>query len=142
GTINIRKTAREASTRSPRSRREIAESRTVQPALLLRRCFVAVGDLYVGLELLVVLVAHDHANPLGAGAEMQRVIGAGPRGKPILAVDLFAIRLKSGEKVLLPFLADIRDRFAVGFYDLKVVIVHPDLAFEVTLALFQHFRGN
>ena len=67
---------------------------------------------------------------------MQRVVGLGIGGEPVLAVDLLAPGGELRKQVLLALLlANVGNRFAERLDDLEVVIVHPDPSLEVALVL-------
>src|ERR1019366_5064421 len=93
---------------------------------------LAVLDAGAAFVLLVILVLHGHADGyVFAALEVQRIGGAGVGGEPVLLVDLFAIGFELGKGLVA---LDNPDSFAVSLDDLQILIVHPDLAFEVALA--------
>src|ERR1019366_6656461 len=84
--------------------------------------------------LLVILVLHGHADgDVFTALEVQSVVGAGVGGKPVFLIDLFAEGFELGEGLVGAALEN-PDGFADRLDDLQVLIVHPDLAFEVALA--------
>jgi hypothetical protein len=71
-----------------------------------------------------------------AAAETQDVIGASVGRKPILPVDLFAVGDELGSQILAAFLVHIGNVSPACLDDLKVAIVYPNAALEVTLTAF------
>src|ERR1035437_2715750 len=83
---------------------------------------------------LVILILHGHADGhVFAALEVQGVVGAGVGGEPVLLIDLFAVGFELGEGLVGAALEN-PDGFADRLDDLQVLIVHPDLAFEVAFA--------
>src|SRR5947209_8712891 len=93
---------------------------------------VAVLDLRLALELLIVFVFHGLANALRARFEVEGVVRDGVRREPILAVDLLAIGLEFGELIIFVPLQQT-NAASVSLDDLQVFIVDPNLPLEVPL---------
>src|SRR5579885_1795945 len=108
--------------------------------VLILRYFVAVSDRHVAAKVFVIFVAHDHPDSLSSRAEMQSVVSARPGWKPVLAVNLFPIGLEARKQVFLALFSNIRDGFTIGFYDLIIAVIHPNLPLEVSLPFFQSLR--
>src|SRR5262249_49865344 len=86
-----------------------------------------VGDLHIRSESLVILVLLFFHDPYVVGRKMQRVVGVGIDGKTVLPIDLLAPGSKLGKEVFLSLLlANIGHSLTKGFYDLEVLIIHPD----------------
>src|SRR5579863_292567 len=74
---------------------------------------------------------------------MQGVVRLRISWKPVFAVNLLSPGGELGEQVLAVFLfADVRYRLSVGLHNLKIAIVDPDAALEVTLFPFNLLGGN
>src|SRR5579862_2641576 len=106
--------------------------------VLGRSRFVAERNGRLGLELFVVLVLDGLANARVLILEMERVVGDGVGGEPIFAIDLFAIRLKLGELLVLALL-HLSDTATVALDDLQIPIVHPYNSLEIALTLLERF---
>src|SRR5262245_12051656 len=78
----------------------------------------------------------------GACRKIQHVDCPGIGWKPVLTVDLFSVGLKLGKEILIVLSPNVRDRLPKGFDNLKILIVYPDLAFEVPLVLFDLLRRD
>src|SRR5262245_11517360 len=92
--------------------------------------------LHIGGELLVVAVAHFHLHVNRQSTiDLNIVVGIGVGRKPIFAVYVLAIGLKS-RKTLPAF----GQSFAVGLDYLQVFIVYPDTACEDSIAALLIFR--
>src|SRR5260370_18238777 len=88
-------------------------------------------------ELFVVLVFDDLLQVHGRTVfEVQRVFRDGVGREPILAVDLLPVGLEFREQVF-GTLFQVTGAAAVGFDDLKVLVVDPNLALEVAFAGIQ-----
>src|ERR1700678_3351556 len=59
--------------------------------------YIAEFDARFAFVMLIVLVADDQLDPLRKILEVQRIVGVSVGGKPILAVDLLAIRGETRE---------------------------------------------
>src|SRR6266581_5072983 len=103
---------------------------------------VAERQLHIGLNFLVILIFNDLPDPLSAGRKLQGVDSPGIRWKPVFAVDLLTIGLKTREKILVVLGFEVRHSFAVSLHDLQVLIVHPDLALKVALPFFDGLWCN
>src|SRR5205085_5793654 len=94
----------------------------------------------LGAKALVIGQLDDLAHVDVALAEMQRVISANIRRKPVLAVNLLAIGHELGGKIFLHVLLLFRlhglgHGFAAALHDLEIAIVNPYAALKITLPL-------
>src|SRR5215467_9590584 len=75
--------------------------------------FALVRDRHIRPEAFVVGVLDDFADVdvlVRARSEMQRVVGLGIGGEPILAIDLFAPGCELGKQVFVVLFADVWNR--------------------------------
>jgi hypothetical protein len=109
---------------------------------LLRRGFGAGADFGGRAEAFVIGVFDSDANVDGTSREAKRVVGVGVSGHPEVAEKIFAIGCEVRETIFAVFRDDVRDSFAVGFYDLEIVVINPDTAFEVALLFLDDFGSD
>src|ERR1700719_5150469 len=95
------------------------------------------SDLDGYSESFVVRVTHGHANMHSPSAELQHIVRPCIGRKSVVPLDIFAKRLKSRKHIFLPVLLDVRDRFAIGLYDLKIGVIDPDAPLKISLVLLQ-----
>src|SRR5215471_14429978 len=111
--------------------------------------FAFVDNLALDRKALVVGVFDNLAHADITHPEMQGVIGARVSRKPILPINLLAVRYKRGRKVLLHVLVllavagnGLRYSLAAGLHNLKIVALNPDPALEIPLALLDRLGRN
>ena len=119
----------------------LQKAKTKQLRELLGRGFGACADFGGGPEAFVIGVFDGDADVNGAGVEPKRVVGVCVGGNPEVAKKIFAVGGEVSKTILVVFGDDIRHGFAVGFDDLKIVVVDPNAAFEIALLFLDDF-GN
>src|ERR1700688_1122628 len=108
-------------------------------ALRLYLCWSSNLDGYP--ETFIVRVTDGHANVYSPSAELQHIVRPRIGRKPVVPLDVFAKRFKTRKHVFLPVLLNVRNRFPISLYNLKVRIIHPDAPLKVPLVLLQ-FLGT
>src|SRR5262249_872672 len=103
--------------------------------------FPAESHFHFNTKPFVVAVANDFADSNPAGRKIQRIDRASVGWEPV-PIDLFPVGFKLRKQIFLILTPDIRYGLAERFYDLKILVVHPNLSFEITLILLNFFGAN
>src|SRR5205814_5902184 len=74
-----------------------------------------------------------------ATGKMQDIVGARRGGKPVFSIDKRAIGSEVREEVFISLSVEIGHRFAVTLYNLKLIAINPDTAFEIAPARVNPF---
>src|SRR5262249_55916332 len=93
-------------------------------------------------EPLVFLILHDLSDSHISAGQLKDVVGVGVGGKPIFGICVFSVGLKSREVVTFVLLGDLVDRFAIGFDNLQIHVVNPNLSFKKTLVFLDGFGAD
>src|SRR5258708_17338626 len=85
---------------------------------VLRLYFGRRSDLVAGAKALVVGVLHGKADVDAARRKMQNIVSVGIGREPIRTGNVFPNRFKVRKDILVVFLHDVRNRFAITLHDL------------------------
>src|SRR5207249_6748648 len=98
--------------------------------------FIAYGYLDLGFKPFVIFIFHNFSDSHILCRKLQYVIRLGVSWKPILAIDILSIGFKSREASIPILFGYMIDRFSVSLHDLQILLIDPDLTFEVALVFF------